>query len=236
MGNSPRPANLTPDQLLAAETAQWRSAIRAAIHDLRVACPAIVLKFDAVAQTATVQIVMKELVQFPPGPKWVAINPLYDVPIVLPRGGGFALTMPIQPGDEGLLVFTDTAFDLWWLAGNVQPPGQNPPIVQPQHERRRHDITDCFFICGCWNQQRVLQNYRDDCLQLRSEDGTTILEIDPDGSIIVAAATITLNADVEATDLTVLENLHVGSGASGTFTTGTGQTVTVQDGIIIDIT
>lgn len=45
-----------------------------------------------------------------------------------------------------------------------------------------------------------------------------------------AGGAIQLNADVETSD-----NVAVGNGASGTFTTGTGQTVDVLDGIVVNI-
>jgi hypothetical protein len=195
MGNTPQPAHLTPAQLNYADTAMWKRAIRNALHDLRVATPAIVVDFNETTQVVAVQICMKELVAFPEGPKWTAIHAIFNVPIVLPRAGGLALTMPITPGDEGLLIFTDTAFDLWWLAGGQQPPGENPPIKQPQHERRRHDLTDCFFIPGVWNQKRVLPNYQTDRMQLRSDDGTFSIDIHQSGDIVVnATGNVNVNA------------------------------------------
>lgn len=195
MGNTPQPAHLTPAQLNYADTAMWKTAIQNALHDLRVAAPAIVVSFDTATQCAAVQVAMKELVKFPDGPKWVAINAIYNVPIVVPRAGGFAITVPIQAGDEGLLVFTDTAFDLWWLAGGQQPPGENPPIQQPQHERRRHDLTDCFFIPGCWNQTRVLPSYASDQIQVRNDAGTALVSIDQTGKITInASGDVDINA------------------------------------------
>jgi hypothetical protein len=192
MGSTPQPAHLTPAQLNYSDTAMWKTVVQNAMHELRVACPAIVLEFDAATQCVTAQIAMKELVAFPDGPKWVAIHPIYKVPIVVPRAGGFAVTVPIVAGDEGLLIFTDQAFDLWWLTGGQQPPGDNPPINQPQHERRRHDLTDCFFIPGCWNQTNVLASYATDSIQIRNDVGDTLVSIDNTGKI-----TINANGNVE---------------------------------------
>lgn len=53
----------------------------------------------------------------------------------------------------------------------------------------------------------------------------------PNSSLAVTASTIA--ADTPEVDAS--ENLSVGNGASGTFTTGTGQTVDVIDGIIVNI-
>ena len=60
-----------------------------------------------------------------------------------------------------------------------------------------------------------------------------------DDSVTVDSSDVGLTAEIGEIDLTgevyTDQNLHVGSGATGTFSTSTGQTVTVQDGIIIDI-
>lgn len=60
-----------------------------------------------------------------------------------------------------------------------------------------------------------------------------------DDSVAVDSSDVGLTAEIGEIDLTgevyTDQNLHVGSGATGTFSTSTGQTVTVQDGIIIDI-
>jgi hypothetical protein len=194
-GNAPQPAHLTPSQLAYADTSPWKVAIQNAVADLRCACPAIVVLFDPDTQLVAVQIAMKELVKYADGPKWVPIPTIYRVPIVLPRAGGMCITMPIAAGDEGLLVFTDTAFDLWWLTGGQQPQGKNPPIVQPQHERRRHDVTDCFFIPGCWNQTRVLANYPTDRIQIRSDDGSVSIDVEQNGNILInSSSNVNVNA------------------------------------------
>jgi hypothetical protein len=147
-------------------------------------------------------------------PTQVTLPILDDVPIVLPMGGGFSLTFPIKPGDECDLVFSDMAFDLWWQSGGVQK--------QPDGKLYRHDIGDAKAHFGLRNQTRVLSNYSTTSAQLRSDDGTVTIDL--------SLAEINLGGDVNVT-----ENLHVGSGASGSFTTSTGTVVTVQDGIVIDI-
>jgi hypothetical protein len=230
---------LTPEQLNKATTAQWKAIIQQALVDLRVAGPAIVQSFDEDTQTVSVQIATSELVRFPNGPVWTAIAPINNVPICSLRAGSFSITPPIQVGDEGLLIFCDSCIDLWWQEGDQQPP-PNAPLAQPNFERRRHDLNDCIFFPAIWNQKRVLFDYATDSIQIRSDDGTVYFGLATDGSMSAAypggadvdtgGGTFQFNEDVD-----VEGNLHVGSGASGTFSTGTGQTVTVQDGIIIDI-
>jgi hypothetical protein len=167
---------LTPSQLNYAESSQWQEILKQALADLRVAIPAIVQSFDPVEQTVTVQIALREVVRTDSGPQNVAIQPIYKVPVVLPRAGGFCLTMPLTAGDEGMLVFCDMCIDLWWVRGGTQN----------QLERRRHDITDCGFYPGMWSQPRVLAHYSANSAQLRSDDDTVVID--------VALAGITLTA------------------------------------------
>jgi Phage protein Gp138 N-terminal domain len=184
---------LTPPQLTYAESAQWKAILKQALIDLRCAAPAIVQSFDPDTQTVAVQIAMSELVKNPNGPQWTPVNPIYNVPICLPTGGGFSVTLPIQQGDEGLLVFSDTMFDLWWQNGGIQPPA-GAPLTQPNHERRRHDVTDCFFIPGLRNQTRLLSDYSTDSMQVRSDDGTVVVDVSLEDGLTLTAPTINLNS------------------------------------------
>ena len=167
---------MTPTQVTAAESAQWKALASQIVQNLRVSIPGIIQSFDPAAQTAVVQIALYERVKTATGPQIMAIPAIQDVPIQMPRGGGFSVTLPLKSGDECLLVFCDMCIDLWWARGGVQP----------QFEIRRHDLSDCICIPGPWNQQRLIQNYSTNSLQVRSDDGTVIVD--------VAEAGITLTA------------------------------------------
>jgi hypothetical protein len=211
---------LSPQQANAAETAQWKEIIRQANADLRVAIPGIIQSFDPIRQLAVVQIALRENVRTVINTTtgvtaWrdTAIKPLQDVPVVLPRGGGYSLTLPLKSGDECLLVFGDMARDLWWVRGGVQN----------QFEKRRHDVSDAFCIPGPWSKPRAISNYSTTSAQLRSDDGTVTIDISTSG-VAITAPTVSTSGDFVA-----------GTGATGSFTTPTGQVVTVQDGIITNI-
>ena len=244
---------LTPAQINQAAPAQWRQMIRQALADTRCATPAFLVEDMGAGgepQTVTVQIAIQERVRPPAGPaQWWDVPPIVNVPIVVPRGGGFSITLPLKKGDNGLLVFCDTCFDNWWANGQTNaPPAQNTPALpvcpsgsQRQNEVRRHYVHDCGFIPGMWSKQDRLTNYSTNSLQIRSDDGTTLIDFAPTGVITITApgsavvdtggGCITMEDDAY-----VGGSMHVGSGASGSFTTGTGQVVTIQDGIVVDIT
>jgi hypothetical protein len=140
--------------------------------NLRVAIPGIISSFDSAEQTVTVQPTIRERVTDQDNKQtWTALPLLLDVPICLPRAGGFAITIPINPGDECLIIFADMCIDAWFSSGDVQN----------QIEKRRHDLSDAFCILGTWSQPRRISNYSTNSMQLRTEDGTQMIDISTSG-------------------------------------------------------
>jgi hypothetical protein len=176
--------------------------------ELRVAVPAVVVSFDAAGtQTAVVQPAVQENILLNGVPTPTSLPQLSNVAVALPRAGGFSLTFPIAAGDECLVVFADMCYDAWWQSGGT---------ANNQAERRRHDLTDGIAIFGIWSQQRLLADYSTDSVQLRSDDGTTVVGVEegevtmtPDGGVtqIVATAgaiqltavTVTVDGDLVVT-------------------------------------
>lgn len=185
---------------------------------LRVACPGIIQSFDAVKQTVVVQLAIRENVLQNLQRVPVQIAPLVDVPIVLPRAGSCTLTLPIKQGDECLVVFGDMCIDGWWQSGGIQN----------QLDRRRHDLSDAFAIPGPWSQGRVIPNYSPSTAQLRSDDGKTVVEVDPTGSVNINAPTVNVQGqtvNISGAGNTIIEGknflthqhtgVQTGSGVSG---------------------
>ena len=96
-----------------------------------------------------------------------------DVPIVWPRAGGFSLTFPIKQGDEVLIVFASRCIDSWWQNGGVGS----------QAELRMHDLSDGFAMLAPTSQPKKLSNVSGENVQLRTDSGTSYIEITPDGKI-----------------------------------------------------
>jgi phage baseplate assembly protein gpV len=156
-----------------------------------------------VKQTVTVRLAILEKmkVNTPDGQGGVApiaqdtqIPDLENVPIVLPRAGGYELTFPVHAGDECLVVFGDNCYNSWWASGGVQG----------QEERRRHSLSDAIAVLGVWSQPRKIGNYATDSVQLRSDDGTRVVKIDgtqvslivSPHSIVIDSSGITINGPV----------------------------------------
>lgn len=203
----------SPSMVNASASAQWRQIVRQHGADLRVSIPAMLSEdMDAATQTVTVQIVIQELTlssgvfttdnpappvsaaassQAPPkvGPVWATLTPVQYVPVVLPRGGGFSQTLPLKKGDEGLLVFCDCCFDLWWKRGGVQN----------QVGDHRHEFWDCGFLPGMWSQPNRLNDYSNDSMQLRADDLSAYVDV-AENVVTVSGGT---NVDITAPAVSV---------------------------------
>lgn len=168
------------DERFASETLVYKALARYISYDLRVAMPAIINSFDEVAQTAVVQIAIREQIKI--NNKWVNQNfdVIPDVPIVMPRAGGFTLTMPVTAGDECILLVTDRCLNAWWANGGVQN----------QEVNRAHDYSDVVAILGPWSQPNVLPNYSTTSTQLRNDEGTAYVEVTDTGVNLVGTLEI----------------------------------------------
>jgi hypothetical protein len=149
--------------------------------ELRVMVPAIVQSFNATAQTVVVQCALLENVRINGIQQSVDLGLISDVPIQFVTGGTWSLTVPIQAGDECILVFADGCIDAWFQSG-----GQQSRI-----DGRRHALSDAIALFGVRSQPRKLTNYSTTSAQLRSDDGDTVIDLAPN-VITIKAATITV--------------------------------------------
>lgn len=188
---------------------EFEEAIRTAMDGRQTriwtALPATVVSYDADKQTIVAQptIQARQTDKPPAGQqpvtKLVNLPLCQDVPVLFHRAGGVALTLPIAVGDEVLLHFASRGIDYWWQNGGIQAPA----------EARMHDLSDAFATFGPTSQPRKLSNVSTATAQLRSEDGSTYIEIDPDGQIVTIVAPGGVN--ITGT-LTVTEDVIAGAG------------------------
>lgn len=152
--------------------------------NMKVAIPGIIINFDAEQQTVDVQPTIRERMKDPGGNlNWTNLPVLPDLPLVLPKAGNFILTMPVNKGDEVLVVFADSCIDSWWASGGIQN----------WNDKRRHDLSDGFAILGTWSQPNRIPNYSSNSAQLRSVDGSTCVDVQNSVININAANTVNIN-------------------------------------------
>lgn len=155
------------------ESDKFRSLTEKIGSELRVAAPGIIQSYNAGTNTATVQLAIREKVNQMDGTTQDTDLPLLlDCPVMMPRGGGFALTFPVVAGDECLVIFADACIDSWWQSGGVQN----------QAEKRRHDLSDGIVIPGLWSQPN----------RLTIGEGIRLTTADGGASVSVTASGVTL--------------------------------------------
>lgn len=170
----------TVDERSANTSSVLAEAIRACGTGIRVAIPGIVQEWDAATQTVRVQPAIREKVSFGGQPREMDIPILVDVPVVMPRAGGYSLVFAPKPGDECLVVFADMCIDAWWQSGGVQS----------QADKRRHDLSDGFAILGCWSQPNKPDIPQSGC-RLQNDEGTAGISID--GGAVDIFGSVTIN-------------------------------------------
>jgi hypothetical protein len=158
---------------------------------------------------------------------------LLDCPILWQGGGGVTMTFPIKAGNECLVIFSSRCIDAWWqqgfIAGQAGVPVDGKQAMDPP-DLRMHNLSDGFALVGVRSLPR---SYTPDNANasLQSDNGNYYIKLNPTtGAVNVLASFLTVTSDAA-----ISGGLTVGGGASGTFTTPTGQTVTVQDGIVTNI-
>lgn len=187
------------------------------------ALPGIIESFNPVAMTCEVQPAVQIQLTNPNDrsqKSWMDISLLVDCPVYFPSGGGCTLTFPIAKGDECLVVFASRCIDTWWQSGGHQ---------NQQAIMRMHDLSDGFVFAGVRSQPRVIANVSTNSTQLRSDDGTAIIELNPTshainlkGSTITIDGHLIVNGNVDTTG-TLTNNghdvgsphQHLNSGGSG---------------------
>lgn len=156
--------------------AQLAQAIMSA---MRVSIPGIIQSFDPDAVTAVVQPAIKGVEHDESGAEVsVSLPLLVDVPVVFPRGGGCTLTFPVTAGDECLVIFADRCIDFWWQSGGIQEPVDG----------RMHDLSDAFCIVGPQSQAKKISGISTSAVELRSDDGSAKLSLNPASGAINGTA------------------------------------------------
>jgi hypothetical protein len=153
---------------------------------IHTAMPGHIVSYDPASMTVTVQIGLQALREMTDGSiQPVTIQPIRNVPVMFPTGGGHTLTFPIKPGDECLVIFTERSIDNWYQHGGLQQP----------NDYRMHDINDALCFVGIRSQPNVLgggaathagvaTTASADTVQLRSDDGQTYIELDGAGRTV----------------------------------------------------
>lgn len=148
--------------------------------------PGMITAVNLARMTCEVQPTIKAIQRSPTGViSYVNIPVLPDVLIVFPRGGGYSLTFPVAIGDECELWIQSRCVDAWFQSGGVQQP----------MDWRMHDLSDAFCMVGPTSLPHVVANISTTTVQLRSDNGNEIVELDKTGGIVYIKATTKIVLD-----------------------------------------
>jgi len=126
-----------------------KEAIRQNQLELNTMLPAVIVDYDALTQTCTVQPSLKRTSIDPPS---VDSRPrIEDVPVVFPRGSKGGVYFPLEKGDGVMLIFCQRSLDDWRdNGGEVQ-----------NRDTRLHDINDAVALPGLFSLSDALTNPKD---------------------------------------------------------------------------
>ena len=126
-----------------------RTAIDRGIASVRVGLPGRIEKFDPATQLADVKPLLKESIEIDGVEQVEDLPVLPQVPVQFIGGNGYAITVPVVPGDLCWLTFADRSLDRWsGLNGVVDP------VVLD-----RHSLTDAVAFLGIRNQPSKLSEF-----------------------------------------------------------------------------
>ena len=172
--------------------------------ELRVCMPGVILDFDPAAQTVTAQPSVKMKAGMEKDGSmgnYVDLPPVLNVPLVIPyaQGAGLLLTLPIQAGDECLLLFADRAIDNVAEHGGLQPPPIGP--MESTNHPRAHHLTDAICIPGFISRRKAVPDYSTENIEMRDRERKHLISLGPSGITITdGAATISLSGGAVSID------------------------------------
>lgn len=163
------------------------------MFNLRCCIPCIVQSYDPEKGTVECQPAVREkIINQNEENEYRNLPLLLNVPVVFPSNSEYAVTFPLEKGDECLVLFSDLSIDNFWQKGNVQNP----------IEDRRHDLSDGIAI-PC-NMSLTKERRTGDGLLLSSSGA----------SILISGSEITFSGGLRSITFTQLYN-HVHPTPSG---------------------
>lgn len=105
-----------------------------------------IVSFDKTKKTASVRLMFKRVL----GNDEVRENPLLtDCPVFTLQGGGGGVELPIDVGDNCIVLFSDRNLDAWFKSGTPAAP----------FDARCHDLSDGIALVGLNALNGTLANY-----------------------------------------------------------------------------
>jgi len=161
-----------------------QTGVIAELKDLHTCLPGEVISFDPEEQTADIQPMIKRKFNG----EWVNISVLKAVPVRFQRSADFAITFPLQAGDQVMLVFCERSIDTWLEQGGIKAPD----------DFRRHDFTDAFALPMMYPKTNKVPAMDPDNLQIKTISGNVKFTVRPDGTVdLTTTGDIDISTDAD---------------------------------------
>lgn len=140
--------------------------------DINIAMPCKIVSYNPTKNLAVVQPAFKR--KYKQETSANDIPPISNVPVIFPRMGDAQLTFPVNPGDEGQLLFNQRSIDGW-----IDKGGELDPV-----DSRKFALSDAVFIPGLHSQSKPLVRkgaptstelrYKDSYIEIKQDGNTDI--------------------------------------------------------------
>lgn len=140
--------------------------VRRMFLEIHTCIPGEIIAFDSEKQLATVRSCIRNTMIDENGETtWIDSPQIIDVPVVFLQSQtrGFAITCPVEPGDQCLLFFSERSYDNWLEYGSVQNPAENGVP-------RSHQYNDAFALVGISPLVSSIQDFQTDGVEIRNKD------------------------------------------------------------------
>ncbi len=154
--------------------------------DIHTSIPGYVKSYDPETKTAEIVVAYSDFfasdAEQPTNLDWV---PIPDVPVIFPRGGGWAITWPLTEGDPVLLVFSERSIDEWFASDGKSE-------VAPQYQGT-HDEADCFCLPGLWPSKNKEGKADSENMHIGKEE--TRVSINKDATVDIVCSRLNIGAE-----------------------------------------
>jgi len=193
-----------------------RTALDSMLVNLHTALPCEVVAVDYEMQTVDVKIVVNRITS---DDKVIAFDILTEVPIGYTQTKQYSITLPINIGDTGQLIFNERQLDNWIVNNEIKEPD----------DTRKHSLSDALFIPNFVSRINNIPYISESELEIRTRDNLTKIRINENGTITADCKDFIINS--ENTTINATTNFTVNSPDSN-FNGGTVK----NDGVSMDNT
>jgi hypothetical protein len=153
------------------------------MKDVGTSIPGNIIAFDPETQLAQLQI---GVVRVDVNGQTFEPTPLIECPVAFFGGSEYFVEHQIDPGDEGLIIFSQRCIDGWVNTGGT---AQNPIM-------RFHDFSDAAILPGLRSQPNAISNFENNGIRLRNKEGDKYIWLKNDGTADITVDTLNVTGDI----------------------------------------